>query len=228
MAPGEGFEGLMLSNGAGPYIEQVSEGEFKVTFNDDEAIATGQYVMEDLGIDNISRADEDLEEFLSGNAAMTYAGSWELAQLNDSDVNYMYLPQPTGPDADEPSTWSAGVFYGVPPNASDAAIDWLEFILSTEQQQSVPDATGGFPGRADVYETDDFQEFVQSDPTIEVIAQEMQRTSPFPPIIGVSQLLNEIGRPAIERVYQGQESPEEAFSNAAEEMVSEIDQIVQA
>lgn len=227
MAPGEGFEGLMLSNGAGPYIEQISEGEFEVTFNDDEAIATGQYVMEDLGIDNISRADEDLEEFLAGNAAMTYAGSWEIGQLDDSDINYMYLPQPTGPDADEPSTWSAGVFYGVTPNASNEAMDWLEFILSTDQQQTVPDATGGFPGRADVYETDDFQEFVQSDPAIEVIAQEMQRTSPFPPIINVTQLLSEIGRPAIERVYQGQATPEEAFNDAAEQMVSELDQVVQ-
>ncbi|WP_458210411.1 extracellular solute-binding protein [Haladaptatus sp. NG-SE-30] len=226
MDPGEGFEGLMLSNG-GNYLESVGDAKFKVKFNDDSAIETAQYVMDDLGMDNIARADEDLEQFLSGNAAMTYAGSWELDQLKKADINYMYLPQPKGPNGKTSRTWSAGVYYCAPPKASEQALKWLDFVMSKEQQTKVVKTVGGFPGRADVYETDAFKETVSGDPTMKLIAQEMQKAVPLPRIVGAVKLLNEIGRPAIQRVYQGQASPEKAFDQAAKQMVTEFDQIVE-
>ena len=105
MAPDEGFEGMMLSNG-GRYLEKLDGGGYRSAMSDDEVVSTAQYFMEDLNLqENILRNDEDLEQFLAGNAAMTYAGSWELDQLDKAGVNYMYLPHPSGPNGKQSRTW---------------------------------------------------------------------------------------------------------------------------
>lgn len=225
MAPDEGFEGMMLSNG-GRYLEKGDDG-YRTGMSDEEVINAANYFLEDLNLqENVLLNDEDLEQFLAGNAAMTYAGSWELDQLNSADVNYTYLPHPAGPDGDESRTWSAGVYYSIPKDASDTARQWLEFVMSEEVQQNVIEKVGGFPGRADVYETDAFQERTQEDPVMEVIAQEMQKAVAFPRIPDLTSYLD-IVRPAIERVWQGQASPEDAFSEADKRAEAEIDSVVQ-
>lgn len=225
MAPDEGFEGMMLSNG-GRYLEETDDG-WRTAMADDEVVATANYFLEDLNLqENILLNDEDLEQFLAGNAAMTYAGSWELDQLNKADVNYMYVPHPTGPNSDSSHTWSAGVYYSMPSNAPDIAKKWMNYVMSEEVQMNVIDKVGGFPGRADIYETDEFQQVLEGDPVMQVIAQEMRKAIAFPRIPDLVNYLD-IVRPAIERVWQGQADPAQAFEQADKRAQAEIDSVTQ-
>lgn len=227
MAPDAGFEAMFLSNG-GRYLEPLDGGGYRAAMADDEVVEAAHYFLEDLDIqNNVLRSDEDLEQFLAGNAAMTYAGSWELDQLDNADVNYMYLPQPSGPSGDTSHTWSAGVYYSVAQDPSDRAREWMNFIMSEEQQLKVIDKVGGFPGRASVYETDEFQEIISGDPTMELIAQEMQKAVPLPRIPNGIDALG-IFRPAIERVWQGQAEPKEAFEQADKKVKKELDEVKEA
>lgn len=208
----EAFHALLFSNG-GRILRKTDSG-YECVFDSDEVIATANYVVEDLGLDNILFSGDELEEFVSENVPIIYGGSWEYGDLNDSGIDWTYVPIPKGPSGDSSHSTSAGVFYSITSDAPAASKKWLEFILSKDQQLNVVEQVGGFPGRADVYETEAFQSIVEGDENLQIIAEQMPNAIGRHQFPEYGEIQSEHISPAIERVWQEKATPEEAFPTA--------------
>jgi len=206
---GEGFDAFVLSNGGGYINDDATEG----IINNDAAVGAAEFLQpkvvdEETVIARPTGAtDTGIDDFLTGNAPMYYAGSWQVPRLQDSDVDWQFIPFPSGPNiADDIShTWSAGVFY-MAPTAGGASEEigqlWLEYVASEEVQARVTDEVGGFPGLKSAYETDTFQQTLEDEPRLETVRQEIENTKPFPSHPEVASMWNSVHTQA-EALWQG-------------------------
>lgn len=215
MPPGEGFDVFMLSNG-GSFL---NDDGTDMRINSPEAVEAAEFLrpyVED-GVIVTRPNTEVLDEFITGNAAMSFAGSWEYGRLQDTDVDWQYVPIPQGPSGESSRSWSAGVYYSIPASGGDKEIgqEWLEYIISEEVQTSVVEA-GGFPAMKSAYETDEFQSFLDENPKLTVVEQEMENAVSFPRHPDVGEMW-EIAHTSAEKIWQGQEESQDALDEAAEE-----------
>ena len=151
--------------------------------------------------------DTGIDDFLAGNAPMFYAGSWQVPRLQDSDIDWQFIPFPSGPQIsdDVSHTWSAGVFYMAPARGGanqEIGQQWIEYIASEEVQARVTDKMGGFPALSSAYETDTFQSTIENEPRLETVEQEIENTKPFPSHPEVPTMWNSVHTQA-EALWQG-------------------------
>ncbi|WP_224337555.1 extracellular solute-binding protein [Haloprofundus halobius] len=220
MSAGEGFDCFVLSNGGGYLNEDGTEA----IINNDAAIEAANYLQPKIVEDEtvIARnpgGTDAIEDVLAGEAAMCFAGSWHYPRLRDSDLDWQYMPYPSGPQIDTSHTWSAGVFYTIPSRGGadrEIGLEWLNYINSSEVQQGVTESMGGFPGRKDAYETDEFTQFIEDNPKLEPVAQEMENTVPFPSHPEVSKMWDSVHTQA-QSMWQG-EDPQQALDKAAQDI----------
>lgn len=217
LAEGEGFDVFALSNGA----RYLSEDGSSAAIDSAEAVEAGEYLREYV-VENetaTTRPNTDtVDELISETAAMVYAGSWEYGRLQESDLDWQYVPIPQGPSGDRSRSWSAGVYYSIATEGADVdqGSEWLEYLTSEEVQSRVIDV-GGFPGLQSAYETDEFQSFLDDNPKLEVVAQEMENTVSFPEHPDVGDMWNAV-HTAAERIWQDESSPQDALDGAADEI----------
>jgi len=222
---GEGFDAFVLSNGGGYINEDATEA----TINDDAAVGAAEFlqpkvVEEETVIARPTGAtDTGIDDFLTGNAPMYYAGSWQVPRLQDSDVDWQFIPFPSGPNIsdDISHTWSAGVFYMVPNTGGvnqEIGQLWLEYIASEEVQANVTNAVGGFPGLKSAYETDTFQQTLEDEPRLKTVEQEIENTKPFPSHPEVASMWNTVHTQA-EALWQGDDI-QTVLDRAADEINS--------
>ena len=224
--PQETFETFFLSNG-GRYLKKTKDG-YKCTFDQPEVVETANYWLDDLKRDeNILPTGDYKSSFIAERAGIGYVGSWHYSALEQADMNYMLMPIPKGPSGDSSHSWSAGVYYSLSPKSDQQrGKEWLNYVTSPEVQARVTKLTGGFPGRKSTYESDAFQSYIEGDEKLQVISQEMENGLATARILGLSKIVGEgsgYGSAAIDRVWQGQASPDEAFSNACEKIVQNVD-----
>ncbi|ADQ68864.1 sugar ABC transporter substrate-binding protein [Halogeometricum borinquense] len=220
MPAGEGFDSFVLSNGSG----YLSEDGTEARINSDAALEAANFLQPKIVEDDSILARNPggtsaVEDFLAGEAPMFYAGSWHFPRLRKSGLDWQYNPHPSGPNVDVSHTWSAGVFYSVPSRggaSKELGLKWLEYIDSMEVQKNVTKAMGGFPGRKDAYETDAFQQYLEENPKLKTVAQEMENTKAFPSHPEVSKMWNTVHTQA-QSMWQG-EDPEKALDKAAQEI----------
>ncbi|WP_101296807.1 extracellular solute-binding protein [Halegenticoccus soli] len=219
MAAGEGLDAFVLSNGSGYLTEDGS----KAAINNAAAVEAAEFlqpmVVEDEHVLARTSGTTHVEDFLSGQAPMLYAGSWHYPRLRDSGIDWQYNPHPGGPRIEKSHTWSAGVYYSVPSRGgADQEIGrkWLEYIDSMEVQKNVTRAMGGFPGRKDAYETDAFKQYLDDHPKLKVVAQEMENAVAFPSHPDVGKMWTAVHTQA-EAIFQGTD-PKSALDKAAEEI----------
>lgn len=220
MSAGEGFDCFALSNGSGFLNEDGTEA----IINNDAAVEAAEFlqpkIVEDESI--IARNPGGtlaIEDFLAGEAAMCFAGSWNYPRLRDSGLEWQFVPYPKGPQVDSSHTWSAGVFYTVPSRggaSQEIGLEWLNYINSMEVQKNVTKAMGGFPGRKDAYETDAFKSFIEENPKLEPIAQEMENTVSFPSHPEVAKMWDSVHTQA-QAMWQGTD-PQQALDKAAQDI----------
>lgn len=223
MPAGEGFDAFVLSNGGGYINEDATEA----TINNDAAVEAANFlqpmVVEDESV--IARptgaTDTGIDDFLSGNAPMYYAGSWQVPRLEEGDIDWQFIPFPSGPQIpdDVSHTWSAGVFYMAPVRGGanqEIGQQWLEYIASEEVQARVTDEVGGFPALKSAYETDTFQNTLEEEPRLETVEQEIENTKAFPSHPEVASMWNSVHTNA-EALWQG-DDVETVLDRAASEI----------
>lgn len=225
MPAGEGFDAWVLSNGGGWINDDATEA----IINNDAALEAANYVQPKVVEDDtvIARptgaTDTGVDDFLAGNAPMYYAGSWHVPRLEDSDIDWQFIPFPSGPQIpdDVSHTWSAGVYYTVPTGGGadqDIGRRWLEYVASEEVQARVTKEVGGFPGLKSAYESDTFRNYIDENPRLETVEQEIENTKPFPSHPEVASMWDTVHTQA-EALWQG-EDPQTVLDRAAGEIES--------
>lgn len=154
---------------------------------------------------------------------MYYAGSWQVPRLQDGEIDWQFIPFPSGPQiADDVShTWSAGVFYMAPVRGGanqEIGQQWLQYIASEEVQARVTDEVGGFPALQSAYDTDTFQSTLEEEPRLETVEQEIENTKPFPSHPEVASMWNTVHTQA-EALWQG-DDVQTVLDRAASEIES--------
>ncbi len=115
--------------------------------------------------------------------------------------------------------WTMGVPHNIPDDRKQAAVDFLDYLLTAENQIAYTQA-GAIPVRQDTYDT------LSSDPEIGWWMEGFAASTPYisPQLrIPESAQINDIIKRQIGYAVIGQESPAEAMQNAAEEIFAVLD-----
>ena len=158
---------------AGGYF--VNEDQTEVTADTPENLAALEFIKSMLD-DGSYKFTENMdlgwggEALGTGAAAMTIEGNWiRGAMTNDyPDINYRVVELPTGPSGNRGSmafTQCWGV--AAASDQQDAALDFVNFVTSADQQVALANAFGVMPSRqsaSDAFLADnpDFQPFVNA------------------------------------------------------------------
>ena len=187
-------------------------------FNTPEAIAALQFWQDLLeeGSAKLSAPERGYEEddFIAGRVAMQITGPW--TYITKSDVDYGIFPIPA--DVEQATVIGSGNMYVMKtdPIREQAALEFLEYILSAEFQTEWSIGTGFIPVNVKVAQSKVYQEFADTKPELQVFLEQMSVAHARPIIAGYSSLSEHLGR-AIEATLLG-ESPEKALKTAQERL----------
>lgn len=168
------------------------------------------------GSATLSPPERGYEEdaFISGRVAMQITGPWTYIMKSNIDYDVFAIPANV-----EPATVTAtGVMYlmKTTPTREQAALKFLEYVLSEEFQTEWSIGTGFLPVNIKTTESEAYQQFMSKQPVLKVFADQMSVAGSRPIIAGYSRLSDSLGR-AIEATLLG-ESPEKALKIAQERL----------
>ncbi|OCL30864.1 sugar ABC transporter substrate-binding protein [Tessaracoccus lapidicaptus] len=149
-------------------------------------------------------------QFVNGKAAMMINGPWELQNLKEAGINYGVAPLAAG---EEPATGLGGenVVTFAQAAQPEAAVQFLEYLTSTEGAQIYCDESGQLSSRVDL----EGKLALSSDPDMQVF--EAQMASAHARAYGAKY--NEISaavQESLQKVLTGAASPADAASEAAQ------------
>ncbi|MEH2279055.1 MAG: ABC transporter substrate-binding protein [Nostoc sp.] len=164
----------------------------------------------------LSAPERGYEEdaFIAGRVAMQITGPWTL--IMKSDVDHQVLPIPAGV---RPATVTGtGNFFVMKttPAREQAALKFLEYVLSEEFQTQWTMGTGFLPVTFTSAQSKAYQQFINEKPVLKVFFEQMPVAYSQPIIAGYSRLSDSLGR-AIEATLLG-ESAEKALKIAQERL----------
>ncbi|MEH2251342.1 ABC transporter substrate-binding protein [Nostoc sp.] len=160
----------------------------------------------------LSSPERGYEEdaFIAGRVAMQITGPW--TYIMKSNVDYKVFPIPANV---KPATVTAtGNMYVMKttPTREQAALKFLEYVLSEEFQTEWSMGTGFLPVNVKSTQSQAYQEFLKQKPVLKVFIDQMSISGSRPIIPGYSRLSDNLGR-AIEATMLGA-SPETALQKA--------------
>ncbi len=159
----------------------------------------------------------ELDNFLSGKAAMQVTGPWTLGQLSQTDVDYGVFSIPV---KEKPAAVVGGenlFVFKSNPQKEQACQEFLAYVLSEEFQTTWALKTGYLPINLKSQQSDTYQQFIQENPVLEVFLQQMQRARSRPIITQYTRLSENLGR-AIEASLLGEQTPEEALTKSQQRL----------
>jgi multiple sugar transport system substrate-binding protein len=155
------------------------------------------------------------DAFLEGRVAMQITGPWTL--IAKSQVDHQVLPIPAGV---KPATVSGtGNFFVMKttPAREQAALKFLEYVLSEEFQTEWSIETGFLPVTLKSAQSKAYQQFINKKPILKVFFDQLPVARSQPTIAGYSRLADSLGR-AIESTLLGKTSAEKALKEAQERL----------
>jgi multiple sugar transport system substrate-binding protein len=169
------------------------------------------------GSAKLSAPEQGYEEgdFLAGRVAMQITGPWTL--IMKSQVDYQVLPIPAGVrPATVTGTGSLFVTKSTPAR-EQAALKFLEYILSPEFQTEWTIKTGFLPVTFTSAQSNDYQQFIHKKPFLKVFFEQLSVAHSVPGIPGYSRLADSLGR-AIESTLMGKSSAQKALQEAQDRL----------
>ena len=154
------------------------------------------------------------DDFNAGRVAMQITGPW--TYITKSKVDYGVFPIPG--NVEHATATGTGNFYLMKTNPvrEQAALKFLEYVLSAEFQTEWSIGTGFLPINTKAAQSKAYQEFASKKPELKVFLAQMSVARPRPIIAGYSRLSDSLGR-AIEASLLG-ESPQKALKAAQERL----------
>ncbi|WP_442948550.1 ABC transporter substrate-binding protein [Nostoc sp.] len=182
------------------------------------AIAALQFWQDLLkdGSATLSSPERGYEEdaFIAGRVAMQLTGPWTYIMKSNVDFNVFPIPANV-----KPATVTAtGNIYlmKTTPEREQAALKFLEYVLSEEFQTEWSIGTGFLPVNIKAAQSVAYQQFVNKKPLLKVFMEQIPLAGARPIIPGYSRLSDSLGR-AIEATLLG-ESPKKALKIAQERL----------
>ena len=154
------------------------------------------------------------DDFIAGRVAMQITGPW--TYIMKSDVDYQVFPIPA--NVEQATAIGDGNLYVMKttPAREEAALKFLEFVLSEEFQTEWSIGTGFLPVNMKSTQSAAFEEFMNQKPVLKVFLEQMPAARGRPIIAGYNSLSDSLGR-AIEATLLG-ESPEKALKTAQDRL----------
>ena len=152
----------------------------------------------------------EIDNFISGKAAMQITGPWTLAQLKSTNIDYDVFPIPV---AKTPAAVIGGenlFVFKTTPEREQAALQFLEYVLSEPFQTTWALKTGYLPVNLKSQQSPEYQQFIQENPVIKVFLAQMDWARSRPIIPQYTRLSENLGR-AIEASLLGKQTPEDAL-----------------
>jgi multiple sugar transport system substrate-binding protein len=155
----------------------------------------------------------ELDDFIAGKVAMQVTGPWTLAQLKQSGIDYNVFPFPQ----DKTTATVVGgehlFVFKTTPEKEEAALKFLEYIISEEFQTEWALKTGYLPINLNAQQSSEYQAFIQKNPVVKVFLEQMKVARSRPIIEGYPKLSESLGR-AIEASLLGEKPPKQALEEA--------------
>ncbi|MBD2346587.1 ABC transporter substrate-binding protein [Anabaena subtropica] len=154
------------------------------------------------------------DAFIAGRVAMQITGPWTYIMKSNVDYQVFPIPANVGPA----TVTATGVLYVMKttPAREQAALKFLEYVLSEEFQKEWSIGTGFLPVNLKAAQSEAFQEFIREKPALKLFVEQMSVAGTRPIIAGYSRLSDSLGR-AIEATLLG-ESPQKALKTAQERL----------
>ncbi|MEC4986661.1 MAG: ABC transporter substrate-binding protein [Oscillatoria sp. PMC 1068.18] len=168
-------------------------------------------VADKLAILSAPERGYEMDNFISGKAAMQITGPWTLGQLQQSNLDYGVFPIPAQKERAAVVGGENLFVFKTTPEREQAAIEFLSYVLSEEFQTAWALGTGYLPINKKAQTSTEYQKFVQENPMLNIFLQQMEWARSRPIIPGYSRLSENFGR-AIEASLLGKQSPEEALA----------------
>ncbi|MBD2491916.1 ABC transporter substrate-binding protein [Aulosira sp. FACHB-615] len=168
------------------------------------------------GSATLSPPERGYEEdaFLQGRVAMQITGPW--TYITKSQTDYQVFPIPR--DVESATVTGTGNFYVMKttPEKEQAALKFLEYVLSEEFQTEWSIGTGFLPVNLKSAQSEAYQQYIQQKPWIKVFLDQMSVARSRPTLAGYSRISESLGR-AIEATLLG-DSPQSALKQAQERL----------
>ncbi len=155
----------------------------------------------------------ELDNFLSGQAAMQITGPWTLGQLNQLDVDYDVFPFPKK-EKQAAVVGGENLFvFKTTPEREQACFEFLEYVLSEDFQTEWALRTGYLPINVKSQNSEKYQQFIAKNSVLEVFLKQMEVAEVRPIIPNYNRLSENFGR-AIEASLLGKKTPEAALKES--------------
>ncbi|PSO79770.1 MAG: ABC transporter substrate-binding protein [Cyanobacteria bacterium QH_9_48_43] len=152
----------------------------------------------------------ELNNFLTGRAAMQVTGPWTLAQLRQTDTDYDVFPFPVCKKRAAVVGGENLFVFKTAPEREQAAWEFLEYVLSKEFQTEWALKTGYLPVNLEAQQSEKYQAFVQENPVLEVFLKQINWARSRPIIPGYTRISENFGR-AIEASLLDKQNPKDAL-----------------
>ncbi|MFB2933817.1 ABC transporter substrate-binding protein [Aerosakkonemataceae cyanobacterium BLCC-F154] len=164
----------------------------------------------------LSLPDRGYEEdnFINGRVAMQLTGPWTYIMKSKVDYDVFTIPV----DKKRATVGSTGNVFVMKttPEREQAALKFLEYVLSEQFQTEFSIGTGFLPVNIKSAQSEAYQKFLAQKPVLKVFLEQMKWAGNRPIIAGYSRLSDSLGR-AIEAALLG-ESPKKALQKAQERL----------
>ncbi len=159
----------------------------------------------------------EIDDFIAGKVAMQITGPWTLAQLKLTNIDYDVFPIPV---AKQPAAVIGGenlFVFKTTLQREEASIRFLEYVLSEEFQTAWALETGYLPVNIKSQQSQEYQDFVESNPVVKVFLKQMQWAKSRPIIPQYNRISENLGR-AIEASLLGKQTPTEALRRSQQRL----------
>ena len=155
----------------------------------------------------------ELDSFLAGKAAMQVTGPWTLGQLQQTDTDYGVFPIPVSQKKAAVVGGENLFVFKTTSQREQAALKFLEYVLSEEFQTTWALKTGYLPINLKSQQSSAYQQFVRENPVINVFLEQMKWARSRPIIPKYTRLSENLGR-AIEASLLREKTPAEALAQS--------------
>ncbi|HEY9650330.1 MAG TPA: extracellular solute-binding protein, partial [Coleofasciculaceae cyanobacterium] len=174
-------------------------------------------VKEGLAILSAPERGYELDNFLAGKAAMQVTGPWTLGQLRQTGVDYGVFPIPALKQRAAVVGGESLFVFKTTPEREQAAMKFLEYVLSEDFQTDWALGTGYLPINVKAQQSEKYQAFVRENPVLDVFLQQMKWARSRPIISGYTRLSENLGR-AIEASLLDKRSPKDALQDSQQRL----------
>ena len=155
------------------------------------------------GSATLSSPERGYEEdaFITGRVAMQITGPW--TYIMKSNVDYGVFPMPASVGQATVTATEVMFVMKTTPAREQAALKFLEYVLSEEFQTEWSIGTGFLPVNLKAAQSEAYQEFISKKPVLKVFLDQTSVARARPIIAGASRLSDSLGR-AIEATLLGE------------------------